>query len=143
MAEEAIYDILKNGTHVAPLVGDRIYPLVANMATYGGSVFDPYIVFSRESQQDRQYSQVGIAPLNIGTFNTTAVADSYFGGTKLIADAIRLDLGYKSGTFAGVVLQRTELIDEFDSYVQTVGGGERYHFARTLIWKIAFQEAVS
>lgn len=137
MVEKAIYDILKNDAGLIALQADRVYPVIAPINTSR-----PYMVFQRMPNQERQDAQVGIAPLCIGQFGITIVADSYF-SAKTVAEELRLSFSRVNGVYATVTIQNVEFSDEFDGLEQKVEGSEQYFFTVTTIWTIAFVESTS
>lgn len=137
MVEKAIYNILSTDAGLVALQGTRVYPIVAPMLCQL-----PYMVFRRASSQERQDSQVGIAPLDIGHFEISVVDDDYF-GAKTVAEELRLSFSRKRGTFASVEVQDVQFVDEDDVYAQVINGGERYYYVVNTTWRIAFVESTS
>jgi len=106
--EAFIFQRLTSQTAVSSLVGTRVFPLMAPMATPL-----PLVVYQRTGV-DRPRSLAGNVGNPVVTLQLTSYDTSYT-NVKAIARAVWLALDNWTGTTAGVTIQRTTLQSEADA----------------------------
>lgn len=112
-ANKYIYNILKGDSKLAELVGDNIYPLVAEQ-----SVSMPFIIFTKE-EVEGVYTK-DLLVYDEATISVAVVAENYF-QTVSIAERVRALLeSRRDGFFMNISLN--SVTEEFsdDAFVQTL-----------------------
>lgn len=108
---KAVYQILSNDTKVKEMVGNKIYPLIANQ----GTTF-PFIVYKR----------TGIEPLTskdkficneITSVDVIIASDRYDESIEL-AELVQDALNGKRGTYSGINIIDINLISADEDYIE-------------------------
>ncbi len=116
--ESAVVALLEATAGVTSLVGTRIYPQDAPP-----DAALPYIVYRRGLPNDRVPALSGVTGLNRAELELFCVSTDY-GVAKSVADAVRVGLDGKSGTYASTRLQGVFVEDGQDEFALQIQGGE-------------------
>lgn len=106
-----IYTILTGDTQLRELVGDKIYPIIAEE-----TVSYPFIIFTKETV-DAAYTKDFLTYDNV-TFSVAIAANNYF-ETVQIAERVRAILeNYRDGYFMTVLLNNVTEEYVEDAFIQ-------------------------
>lgn len=106
-----IYQLLRSDSGLTAMVGDKIYPLVAEE-----SVSYPFVIFTKESLEGNYNKDLLL--YDSATISVVVAAANYF-ETVQIAERIRAILeNYRDGYFLSILLDN--VTEEFieDAYIQ-------------------------
>ena len=131
--EQVIYDRLSAHADTAPLIGNRVYPIVAPSSTAM-----PFAVYRRtgirRSQTLSGVVGVPIVTLEIGIYGET------YNSVRETADAFRKCLDGWGGSSYGVEVKRVSLTDESDGLAALEGGEVPPMYSVTQSYEILWQE---
>lgn len=116
--ESAIVALLEATAAVTDLVGTRIYPQDAPP-----DAALPYIVYRRGTPSERVPALSGVTGLNRAELELFCVSTNY-AVAKSVANAVRVALDGKSGTYASTRLQGVFVEDGQDEFALQVKGSE-------------------
>ena len=111
---KAIFDILSNDAPIGAIIGDRIYP---SRVPYNGSF--PAVAYHIVSTNPNG-TKNGISTYDYVTVQISAYAEKYT-DVKDLEDLIRRAFDYNSGTYAGVVIDKSFFQGAIDLHDDSYG----------------------
>lgn len=131
--EQVIYDRLSTCSDTAPLIGNRVYPIVAPSSTAM-----PFAVYRRSGIR-RNQTLSGVVGVPTVTLEIAVYGETY-NGVREVADAFRKCLDGWGGSAYGVEVKRASLTDESDGLATLEGGEVPPMYSVTQYYEVLWQE---